>query len=314
MELNATERTFLDESRRASEREVERQRRMNRRLRVAARRCGGPARRGRGGGRVRRPPGPARRGRGAPRDGAATARQQQRPADQARQRGAQRALPGAHRLGPRGPRPGPEPGQAPGRRGDERRRHADLPVDQRAPPGAGRRPDRRPLHLAQGPSRARAVHQPCPRRPAPRGHRNWPPGGRRPEDRDGAVVLADRDVGLRPETTSWAVAWFSADGTEVIAGLWWGKADVAPPAGITLGVAIWNAQTGELKRTIDVGPCGGAVPAVSRSRALVWTPFPGPDGQTGCHWPDDGIDTAGGGRPGHGLPDGPCRSGDLSAR
>ena len=34
VELNAAERAFLDESRRASEREVERQRRMNRRLRV----------------------------------------------------------------------------------------------------------------------------------------------------------------------------------------------------------------------------------------------------------------------------------------
>ncbi len=37
-----------------------------------------------------------------------------------------------------------------------------------------------------------------------------------------------------------------------------------------------------------MGPCGGEVTAVSGSRLLVWTPIPGPDGRTGCHWPDDG--------------------------
>ena len=97
------------------------------------------------------------------------------------------------------------------------------------------------------------------------------------------------DVGLAPGDDFMTGGLFSADGTEVIAGLWWGNAEVAPPAGITLGVAIWDAQTGELKRTIDVGPCGAAVPAVAEARALVWTPLPGPDGRTGCHWPDGGI-------------------------
>ena len=111
------------------------------------------------------------------------------------------------------------------------------------------------------------------------------------DPRTGSVLWSwpSRDVGLAPGDDFMSGGLFSADGTEVITGLWWGKPDVAPPTGITLGVAIWNAQTGELKRTIDVGPCGGAVPAVSRSRALVWTPLPGPDGQTGCHWPDEAI-------------------------
>jgi WD40 repeat protein len=86
-------------------------------------------------------------------------------------------------------------------------------------------------------------------------------------------------------------SWFSADGSEVIAGLYWGpprSPDVPPPSGVALGVTIWDAHTGGSKKTIDVGPCGGEVTAVSESRLLVWTPLPGPDGRTGCHWTDDG--------------------------
>jgi WD40 repeat protein len=111
------------------------------------------------------------------------------------------------------------------------------------------------------------------------------------DPRTGKVLWSwpSRDLGLAPDTDLMSGGLFSADGTEVITGLWWGKPDVAPPAGISLGVANWNAQTGELKRTIHVGPCGAAVPTLARNRALVWTPLPGPDGKTGCHWPDDGI-------------------------
>jgi WD40 repeat protein len=98
-----------------------------------------------------------------------------------------------------------------------------------------------------------------------------------------------RDLSLAPGSDLVSGGLFSANGTEVIAGLWWGEPDVAPPAGVALGLAIWDAQTGKLTRTIDVGPCGAAVPAVSRSRALLWTPVPGPDGRTGCHWPDGAI-------------------------
>jgi len=111
------------------------------------------------------------------------------------------------------------------------------------------------------------------------------------DPRTGTVLWSwpSRDLGLAPGIDLMSGGLFSADGTEVIAGTWWGKPDTAPPAGVALGVTTWNAQTGELKRTIDVGPCGAAVPVVARSRALVWTPVPGPDGKTGCHWPDDGI-------------------------
>jgi WD40 repeat protein len=69
----------------------------------------------------------------------------------------------------------------------------------------------------------------------------------------------------------------------VIAGLYWINPDVAPVTG--LGVAIWDAGTGNLDKLIDVGPCGGAVAAVSPGRLLVRTPTPGPDGRTGCQWP-----------------------------
>ncbi len=89
-------------------------------------------------------------------------------------------------------------------------------------------------------------------------------------------------------------SWFSADGSLVIAGLYWGtpiSKDVAPPSGVALGAMIWDARTGELQRTIHLGPCGGQVTAVSKSRLLVWTPSPGPDGRTGCQWLPDGKET-----------------------
>jgi len=82
-------------------------------------------------------------------------------------------------------------------------------------------------------------------------------------------------------------SWFSVDGSEVIAGLYWGapitSADVAPP-GVELGAIVFDARTGKRLRRIDLGPCGGEVTGVSPSRLLVWTPLPGPDGRTGCHW------------------------------
>jgi class 3 adenylate cyclase/WD40 repeat protein/energy-coupling factor transporter ATP-binding protein EcfA2 len=82
-------------------------------------------------------------------------------------------------------------------------------------------------------------------------------------------------------------AWFSADGTQVIAGLYWAS-DAAPPSGVALGVAFWDAHTGRYQKTIDLGPCGARVTAVAKGRLLAWTPEPGPDGRTGCHWPADG--------------------------
>jgi WD40 repeat protein len=99
------------------------------------------------------------------------------------------------------------------------------------------------------------------------------------------------DVGAASEEGVIGPAWFSADGSHVIAGLYWGtpiSPDVAPPSGVVLGAMIWDAHSGKLERQIDLGPCGGEVTAVSESRLLVWTPLPGPDGRTGCHWPPDG--------------------------
>jgi class 3 adenylate cyclase/WD40 repeat protein len=85
-------------------------------------------------------------------------------------------------------------------------------------------------------------------------------------------------------------SWFSTDGSQVIAGLYWGspvsKAGAPPPSGVALGVMVWDAHSGAYQKTIDVGPCGGEVTAVSKSRLLVWAPqmAPGPDGRTGCDW------------------------------
>jgi WD40 repeat protein len=81
-------------------------------------------------------------------------------------------------------------------------------------------------------------------------------------------------------------SFFSADGSQVIAGLHWTDPAVAPPGG--LGVAIWDAGTGKLDKLIDVGPCGGAVAGVSPGRLLVRTPTPDPDGRPGCQWPMSG--------------------------
>ena len=85
-------------------------------------------------------------------------------------------------------------------------------------------------------------------------------------------------------------SWFSADGTQVIAGLYWGDdfSWRARPSGVSLGVAIWDAKSGELQRMIDVGPCGGRVSAVSGSRLLVWRPVYKPRGLGGCAWPNSG--------------------------
>jgi class 3 adenylate cyclase/WD40 repeat protein/energy-coupling factor transporter ATP-binding protein EcfA2 len=95
-----------------------------------------------------------------------------------------------------------------------------------------------------------------------------------------AVDLAENDDFTGP-------TWFSPDGTQVITSLNWGNPDTAPPAGIGLGVAFFDAQAGTLRKTIDVGPCGGSVTAISATSLLVWTPMAGPDGRTGCHWVSD---------------------------
>jgi WD40 repeat protein len=66
-------------------------------------------------------------------------------------------------------------------------------------------------------------------------------------------------------------SYFSTDGTQVISGLFWDDPHAAPPAGV-LGVVIWDAETGELLRRIEVGACGGIVAAVSEKVLLVRNP------------------------------------------
>ena len=161
----------------------------------AARRRGGPARRG---GRWRAASPPCRAARGG--RGPQRAEQQrlaQQAADQAQRAARDARVPRARRLGSRRAGPGRQPGQAPHRRSDQRRRSADLPVHQRAPPGARGRSDHRPVQLAEGPARGRAVGRPRSLRPGARSIRSrrlshQPPRGRRRDDRDGPVVLDAR--------------------------------------------------------------------------------------------------------------------------
>jgi class 3 adenylate cyclase/WD40 repeat protein/energy-coupling factor transporter ATP-binding protein EcfA2 len=63
---------------------------------------------------------------------------------------------------------------------------------------------------------------------------------------------------------------FSTEGQQVIASVRWDQEGEAPPED-TLGVGILDARTGELVRRIDIGPCGGWVTGVSERRLLVRT-------------------------------------------
>jgi class 3 adenylate cyclase/WD40 repeat protein len=86
-------------------------------------------------------------------------------------------------------------------------------------------------------------------------------------------------------------SWFSADGEEVIAGLYWTDPAVEPPTGILLGAVIWDARTGEQLEHYPLGPCGAAVAAASEGSLLVRAPVPGADGRTACHWATAGAET-----------------------
>jgi class 3 adenylate cyclase/WD40 repeat protein/energy-coupling factor transporter ATP-binding protein EcfA2 len=286
VELNATERTFLDESRQASEKEVERQRRMNRRLRmllagaavllVVAVGAGGFA---------------AVQGQRAA-DEADRAEQQKVVAEQQKVVAEQEALNARSRE---------LIASALAARDRDPSLAKLLAVEAMNVVSTPTYQSTSVLHevLVADPIVARyawPADHPAPglfTDLAPDGELLVATGTARLEvadPRTGAVLWSypNRDVGIGSEDDFVGGARFSADGTEVINGLFWGNPDHASPTGVALGIAIWDARTGELKRTIDVGPCGGIVSAVSRSRALVWTPAPGPDGRTGCHWSDDG--------------------------
>lgn len=266
MELNATERAFLDESRAASEHDIERQRRMNRRLRALL-------------------AGAAVLLLVAAGAGGFAYVQGQRAEDEARNARSRELI--ASALAARGQDPNLAKLLA-----VEALTVVDTPTYQStsvlhqvlaADPVIARYswPDDKPvgelwtnldpagsLLVAVGTGRLEAA-----------------------DPRAGTVLWSwpTFDVELPEGEDFTGAAWFSVDGKQVIGGLVWANPDVEPPSGVNLGVTFWDAQTGALHKTIDVGPCGGNVTAASESSLLVWAPLPGPDGRTGCHWvADDG--------------------------
>lgn len=111
------------------------------------------------------------------------------------------------------------------------------------------------------------------------------------DPRSGTVLWSypTEDAGADPAADFLGQSYFSADGGQVITGLYWSNPDVSPPSGLPLGVLIWDTHGGVLQSKIDMGPCGAFVTAVGEGRLLAWTPVPGDDGQTSCHWPDAGV-------------------------
>ena len=79
---------------------------------------------------------------------------------------------------------------------------------------------------------------------------------------------------------------YTKDGTRVISAAFWEdpKEGPEPYAGRDLGVLVIDAATGELMRTIDVGPCGAHLHGVDGEVALIRTPRPASDGA--CDWGD----------------------------
>jgi WD40 repeat protein len=78
-------------------------------------------------------------------------------------------------------------------------------------------------------------------------------------------------------TVGLARARYSTDGARVIAGTYWapeeGTEGNDPPADL-LGLHLWDADTGDLLRRIDLGRCGGWVESFSAQFVLVSTPDP----------------------------------------
>ena len=66
---------------------------------------------------------------------------------------------------------------------------------------------------------------------------------------------------------------FSPDGDRVVFGVWREQAPPADSASSTddVGIRVRDARTGEEIERLDVGPCGGAVTAVSETNAVVMT-------------------------------------------
>ncbi len=143
-----------------------------------------------------------------------------------------------------------------------------------------------------------------------------------PDTQRGSLRVVDMGSGAalwqyRPELPSAAVgpAFFSTDGTRVIAGVFWApdEGDTAerPPQG-ALGVLIWDARTGRIVDRLDTGPCGSRIVGVSDTVALTLPVPSGPNATPDCYAGDsDGametIDLASGARislSGHSFGDG----------
>jgi class 3 adenylate cyclase/WD40 repeat protein len=293
VELNAAERTFLDESRQASEREVERQRRMNRRLRmllagaavllVAVVVAGGFA---------------VLQGQRAA-DEARNATAQKQLAQQAADRAQQEA---------RNARSRELIASALAARDQDASLAKLLAVEAINGAGTPTLQSTSVLHevLAADPIIARyswpkdrpvdelsTILDPSGRLLVASGAGGSPTNHLEVADATTGMVLwswTHGDVSSTSANGFVGPSWFSADGSQVIAGLYWGTpistAGTAPPSGVSLGVVTWDSRTGAYQKTIDVGPCGGEVTAVSKSRVLVWTPriVSGPDGQESCDW------------------------------
>ncbi len=90
----------------------------------------------------------------------------------------------------------------------------------------------------------------------------------------------------RPEWPAAKVsrAFFSADGSRVIAGVYWEPDDSqkGQPPPNALGVLTWDARTGKLLRRLDTGPCGSPVTAVSTTSAMASSPPAGPGAAPAC--------------------------------
>ena len=108
----------------------------------------------------------------------------------------------------------------------------------------------------------------------------------------------------RPRTPGVAVGrgFFNPDGSRVVAGSWWEPAEGAagPPAD-ELGVLVWEAGTGRLLDRIDMGPCGAQVHAVGGNVALVVPPPGDPEPAPDCfsadtRWPLEAVDLGTGAR------------------
>jgi class 3 adenylate cyclase/WD40 repeat protein len=94
---------------------------------------------------------------------------------------------------------------------------------------------------------------------------------------------------LADDNAALGLAHFDPDGETVIAGSHWMPVPgdggwPLPPDG--LGIHVWEARSGELAALFDVGPCGAVTVAVSRTHVLALTmPAPAQDGPN-CFWED----------------------------